>query len=86
MKIFKTLVLLLTLFSTLSYALLEVTIVKSEKNAFPIVIAPFEVIGEAGQGAQIADIIRDNLNRSGQFNALSSNDVITNKIDFSYWN
>ncbi|MGE4569806.1 MAG: Tol-Pal system beta propeller repeat protein TolB [Gammaproteobacteria bacterium] len=85
MKILKTLALLLTLVSTVAYALLEVTIIKSEENAFPIVIAPFEVIGDAEQGAQIADIIRDNLNRSGQFNALSSKGVITNKIDFSYW-
>ncbi|MCS5591531.1 MAG: Tol-Pal system beta propeller repeat protein TolB [Gammaproteobacteria bacterium] len=85
MKILKTLALLLTLVSTVAYALLEVTIVKSEENAFPIVIAPFEVIGDADQGADIANIIRDNLNRSGQFNALSSNEVITNKIDFSYW-
>ena len=85
MKILKTLALLLTLTSTVAYALLEVTIIKSEENAFPIVIAPFEVIGDAEQGAQIADIIRDNLNRSGQFNALSSKDIITNKIDFSYW-
>ena len=85
MKILKTLALLLTLTSTVAYALLEVTIIKSEENAFPIVIAPFEVIGDAEQGAQISDIIRDNLNRSGQFNALSSKDIITNKIDFSYW-
>jgi len=85
MKIIKTLALLLTLVSTVAYALLEVTIIKSEENAFPIVIAPFEVIGDAEQGAQIADIVRDNLNRSGQFNALSSKGVITNKIDFSYW-
>ena len=85
MKILKTLALLLTLVSTTAYALLEVTIVKSEENAFPIVISPFKVIGNAAHGAEIANIIRDNLNRSGQFNALSSSNVITNKIDFSYW-
>ena len=34
----------------------------------------------------IAKIIRDNLNRSGQFNALSSLMLlITNQIDFSFW-
>ena len=64
---------------------LNVFIVKSEGDAFPIVISPFEVVGNAEQGATIANIIRDNLNRSGQFNALSSSNVITNKIDFSYW-
>ena len=85
MKILKTLALLLTLTSTVAYALLEVTIIKSEENAFPIVISPFEVVGNAEQGATIANIIRDNLNRSGQFNELSSSNVITNKIDFSYW-
>ena len=77
MKILKTLALLLTLVSTTAYALLEVTIVKSEGNAFPIVISPFEVVGNAAHGAEIANIIRDNLNRSGQFNALSSSNVIT---------
>jgi len=85
MKILKTLAVLLALVSTTAYALLEVTIVKAEENAFPIVISPFEVVGNADQGATIANIIRDNLNRSGQFNALSSSNVVTNKIDFSYW-
>ena len=85
MKILKTLVFLLSFLSTASYALLEVTIVKYEENSFPIVIAPFEVIGNAEQGLEVAHIIRDNLNRSGQFNAINSKNLITNKIDFEYW-
>jgi len=55
------------------------------EDTFSIVVAPFQVIGEAEQGAIIADIIRDNLNRSGYFNVTSSNNVITNKVDFDYW-
>ena len=33
----------------------------------------------------IAKIIRNNLNRSGQFNALSTEALITNQIDFNFW-
>ena len=33
----------------------------------------------------IAKIIRNNLNRSGQFNALTTEALITNQIDFNFW-
>ena len=33
----------------------------------------------------ISKIIRDNLNRSGQFNALTTEALITTQIDFSFW-
>ncbi len=65
-------------------ALLEVNIIKSSEAAFPIVIAPFEIVGNSNN-VDIANIIRDNLNRSGQFNALSTEALITNQIDFSFW-
>jgi len=66
-------------------ALLEVNILKSKETAFPIVIAPFEVISDSKENIDIAKIIRDNLNRSGQFSALSSDAFINNQIDFNFW-
>jgi len=73
------------LFSFSANALLEVNILKSKEAAFPIIIAPFEVIGDSKESIDIAKIIRDNLNRSGQFRALSTDTIITNKIDFDFW-
>ena len=46
--------------------------------------APFEVVGSSND-EDIAKIIRNNLNRSGQFNALSTEALITNQIDFNFW-
>ena len=85
MNYVKSGLLLLTLLSCVSHAILEVNIVKTQEDSFPIVIAPFKVGGGADNGAIIANIIRDNLNRSGQFNAISTSKPITNQIDFNYW-
>ncbi len=85
MNYIKSSLLLLTLVSSIAHALLEVNIIKSHEDSFPIVIAPFKVGGGADNGAIIANIIRDNLNRSGQFNAISTSKPITNQIDFNYW-
>ena len=85
MKFLKALILLSVLLSFSASALLEVNIIKSKEELFPVVIAPFEVIGDAHQGADIANIIKDNLNRSGQFNALGTNELVTNQIDFNFW-
>ena len=63
MKFLKALILFSVLLSFSANALLEVNITKSKEELFPIVIAPFKVIGEAQPGAEIANIIRDNLNR-----------------------
>ena len=84
MKFLKPLILFSVLLSFSANALLEVNIIKSKEELFPVVIAPFKVIGDA-QGGEIANIIRDNLNRSGQFNALNSNEVVIDKIDFNFW-
>ena len=84
MKFFK-LSIFLTLFISLSVnALLEVNIIKTREAAFPIIIAPFEIVGSSNN-VDIAKIIRDNLNRSGQFNALSTEALVTNQIDFNFW-
>ena len=84
MKIIKALIILSLFISVSANALLEVNIIKSREAAFPIVIAPFEIVGNSNN-VDIATIIRDNLNRSGQFNALSTEALITNQIDFSFW-
>ena len=84
MKIIKFLISLSIFISLSANALLEVNIIKSKEAAFPIVIAPFEIVGDSNS-VDISKIIRDNLNRSGQFNALSTEALITNQIDFSFW-
>ncbi|MDB4847095.1 Tol-Pal system beta propeller repeat protein TolB [Candidatus Pseudothioglobus singularis] len=84
MKIIKFIITLSVFISLSANALLEVNIIKSREAAFPIVIAPFEVVGNSNN-VDISKIIRDNLNRSGQFNALGTEALITNQIDFSFW-
>ena len=49
MKFLKALILLLVVLSFSANALLEVSIIKSKEELFPVVIAPFEVIGDAQQ-------------------------------------
>ena len=85
MRLLKFVLLFNILFSMPASALLEVSILKTKEAAFPIVIAPFEIIGESKESIDIAKIIRDNLNRSGQFNALSTDALVTNQIDFEFW-
>ena len=85
MNYVKSGLLLLTLLSCVTHAILEVNIVKTQEDSFPILIAPFKVGGGTNSGAIISNIIRDNLNRSGQFNAISTSKPITNQIDFNYW-
>ena len=85
MKFLKLLIISSVFFSFSANALLEVSIIKSKEELFPVVIAPFEIIGDAKQEVDIANIIRDNLNRTGQFNALSTDELVINKIDFNFW-
>ncbi len=54
-------VFILSVYTTLSWAVLEVTISKQDKNTFPIIISDFLVVGDANQGKIIAKIIRNNL-------------------------
>ena len=85
MKYFKFILLLNVILSFSANALLEVNILKSKEVAFPIIIAPFEIIGNTKENIDIAKIIRDNLNRSGQFSALSTDAIVKNQIDFDFW-
>ena len=84
MKLIRLLIFTSVFISLSAHALLEVNVIKTREAAFPIVIAPFEVVG-GSNSVDIAKIIRNNLNRSGQFNALSTEALITNQIDFNFW-
>ncbi len=81
----KTYLLVLMLgMSAMTQAVLEVTIVKKDENAFPIAISPFKLLGNKAQDKDIAKIIHDNLERSGRFNALVPSTVVE-KFDPQYW-
>ena len=49
MKILKFIITLSVFISLSANALLEVNIIKSREAAFPIVIAPFEIVGNANE-------------------------------------
>ena len=85
MKYIKFFILFGLLASFSANALLEVNIIKSKEDSFPIVIAPFEMIGNFKEDSDIAKIIRKNLNMSGQFNAKSTNQLTTGPIDFDFY-
>jgi TolB protein len=85
MKYIKFFILFGFLASFSANALLEVNIIKSKEDSFPIVIAPFEMIGNFQEDVDLAEIIRENLNRSGQFDAKSTNQLTTGPIDFDFY-
>ena len=85
MKNIKFFILFGLLASFSANALLEVNIIKSKEDSFPIVIAPFEMIGNFKEDSDIAKIIRKNLNMSGQFDAKSTNQLTTGPIDFDFY-
>ena len=85
MKYIKFFILFGLLASFSANALLEVNIIKSKEDSFPIVIAPFEMIGNFKEDSDIAKIIRKNLNMSGQFDAKSTNQLTTSPIDFDFY-
>ena len=85
MKYIKFFILFGILASFSANALLEVNIIKSKEDSFPIVIAPFEMIGNFKEDSDIAKIIRKNLNMSGQFDAKSTNQLTTGPIDFDFY-
>jgi len=85
MKFVKALILFSIILPHTAIALLEVNIIKSKEDAFPLVIAPFEMIGNFEEDVDLAKIIRDNLNRSGYFNANSADQLINGAIDFDFY-
>jgi len=85
MKFIKFIILFGLLASFSANALLEINIIKSKEDSFPIVIAPFEMIGNFQEDVDLAKIIRENLNRSGRFNAKSTNQSTSGPIDFDFY-
>ena len=85
MKYIKFFIIFSFLASFSANALLEVNIIKSKEDSFPIVIAPFEMIGNFQEDVDLAKIIRENLNMSGQFDAKSTNQLTTGPIDFDFY-
>ncbi len=77
-------------YTSYSFALLEVIVLKGDKNALPIAVLPFKVAGKAQHLTEIAHIIRSDLNRSGRFDAPNSPIVISaddtpDAVNFSKW-
>ena len=85
MKYIRLIILFGILASFSANALLEVNIIKSKEDSFPIVIAPFEMIGNFQEDVDLSKIIRENLNRSGQFDAKSTNQLTNAPIDFDFY-
>ncbi len=84
MKLNKWLMLIVIFAVGSTHAVLEITVVKKDKNAFPITVSPFKLLGDNAQDKDISKIIRDNLERSGRFNVFIPTSVI-GKIDAKYW-
>ena len=85
MKFFKLSIFLSLFISLSTNAILEVSIVKTKETAFPIVVAPFDLIGLFEKPVDLAGIIRNNLNRSGQFNAKNITKKIDGSLDFDFY-
>ena len=90
MKYIKFFILFSILASFSANAILEVNIIKSKEDSFPVVISSFPVysnnnviIKDTQIGNEIASIIRDDLNRSGHFNTTA--EKINTTPDFDFW-
>lgn len=70
---------------------LEIDIVGGSAAALPIAIVPFEYLGtSASPDTDVAAVVRADLNRSGQFRALSEQDIVEKplrgpEINFATW-
>ena len=84
MKLSKWLMLILIFAIGNTHAVLKVTVIKKDENAFPIAISPFKLIGNKSKDKDISKIIHDNLERSGRFDALIPIAVV-DKINTKYW-
>jgi TolB protein len=79
MKLIKLLIITIIVFSSsFSYAVLEISVVKKDEKPIKIAINKFKLFDE-----DIASIIKDNLNRSGNFYAIIT-DKFTAKSDANY--
>lgn len=78
------------LFSNFSFAVLEVKVIKSDIDALPIAVLPFNIKGDSELDEDIARIIRDDLNRSGRFRAFANRFILSakedvNRINYKKW-
>ncbi|MCW8807855.1 MAG: Tol-Pal system beta propeller repeat protein TolB [Rhodanobacter sp.] len=69
---------------------LNVDIVGGVKTATPIVVVPFSQQGGAPLSTDVADVIRNDFNRSGKFRALAKSDIVEQPsrgadIKFATW-
>lgn len=69
---------------------LDIQIVGGVKTATPIAVVPFATQGMAPLPTDVADVIRNDLNRCGQFRALAKSDIVEfpskgSDINFATW-
>lgn len=85
MKLTRLFIFFTALISFSVHAILEVNIIKDREDAFPLIVAPFELIGTFEKPVDLAGIIRNNLNRSGQFNAKNIAQKFDGSLDFNFY-
>ena len=85
MKLTKLFIAFIALNLSVAQAVLEVTVVKKDENSFPIVVSHFELIGKGAKDKDISKIIQANLERSGRFNVVIPDVVITQNVDVQHW-
>ena len=85
MKLTRLFIFFTALISFSVHAILEVNIIKDREEAFPLIVAPFELIGTFEKPVDLAGIIRNNLNRSGQFNAKNIAQKFDGSLDFNFY-
>ncbi|MBE8189952.1 MAG: Tol-Pal system beta propeller repeat protein TolB [Candidatus Thioglobus sp.] len=76
-------IVLFLLLISAAQAILEVSVVKKDKNPLPIVISDFELIGAGAQDKTSAEIIRNNLERSGRFDVFVADSL--EEFDSEHW-
>ena len=87
MKLIKLFALLLAFNIGIAHAVLEVTVVKKDENAFPIIVSHFKLVGKGTQDKNVFDlskIVKDNLERSGRF-SVTVPDALIEQVDAQYW-
>ena len=85
MKLIKLFIAFVVLNLGAAQAILEVTVVKKDENAFPIIVSHFELVGKGAQDKDISKIIQANLERSGRFNVVIPEAIITQDVDAQHW-
>ena len=60
MKLIRLFILLSLFISYSAHAILEVNVIKDKEDAFPIIVAPFDLIGTFEKPIDLAGIIRNN--------------------------